>query len=112
MIRVAAPIAMSALVQIRPQNITTSPSATKSGLIVLYGMMMPSSSAVLPVCELMRALSWSASLPSPNGQRDVTVGILAKLYSGGGLGIVHSRVPAPHGFEPAISPLRRLLKKL
>src|SRR3954468_9685353 len=75
-------------------------------------MIMPSSSAVLPPCELMRACSASTSFPSQSGYLLVTTGILAKLYSGGGLGMVHSRVPAPHGFGPAISPCFLLRKKL
>src|SRR5437764_498257 len=75
-------------------------------------MTIPRSAGVFPSCELIRALSRSTSFPSHSGYLLVTVGIFAKLYSGGGLGMLHSRVPAPHGLEPAISPLRRLLKKL
>src|ERR1700680_832046 len=103
---------MSARVVIRPQNMITRPSATKRGLMVLYGTTIPRSAAVLPSCELMRALSWSTSFPSQSGYLLVTVGIFAKLYSGGGLGIDHSSVPAPQGFEPAISPRFLLTKKL
>ena len=90
---------------------STRPSATNSGLMVLYGITIPRSAAVLPSCALMRALSWSTSFPSQSGYLLVTVGILAKLYSGGGLGIVHSSVPAPHGFAPATAPLLRLFRK-
>jgi hypothetical protein len=40
------------------------------------------------------------------------MGILAKLYSGGGEGIDHSRVGASQGLGPEGSPLRFDLKKL
>src|SRR5688572_1019523 len=103
---------MSMCVVISPQNISTIPNATMSGLMVLYGRMIPRSAAVLPSRRFERALSMSGSFPSHNGYLLVTVGILAKLYSGGGLGIVHSSVPAPHGSAPAIAPLLRLMKKL
>src|SRR5687767_12112251 len=103
---------MRMCVVIRPQNISTIPNATMSGLMVLYGRMMPSSVAVFPSTRFARALSMSASFPSHNGYLLVTVGIFAKLYSGGGLGIVHSSVPAPHGSAPAIAPAFRLRKKL
>src|ERR1700674_1742586 len=99
-------------VVMRPQNMTIRPSATSSGLIVLYGITIPSSAAVFPSCELILALSWSTSFPSQSGYLLVTVGIFAKLYSGGGLGMLHSSVPAPQGFEPAISPRFLLTKKL
>src|SRR6266576_2777499 len=95
-----------------PQNMRIRPNATNSGLMVLYGMTIPRSCADFPACEFMRALSKSTSLPSQSGYLLVTVGIFAKLYSGGGLGIVHSSVPAPQGFVPAISPLFLLLKQL
>src|SRR5690606_9675194 len=36
----------------------------------------------------------------------VTSGTLAKLYDGAGVGIAHSRVPAPQGFRGANLPLR------
>jgi hypothetical protein len=73
---------------------------------------MPRSAAVFPSTELARALSMSTSFPSHSGYLLVTVGIFAKLYSGGGLGIDHSSVPASHGLGPAIAPVFRLLKKL
>src|SRR5687767_8684369 len=103
---------MSMCVVINPQNISTIPAATISGLMVLYGRMIPRSDAVFPSTRLARALSMSGSLPSHSGYLLVTVGIFAKLYSGGGLGIVHSSVPAPHGSAPASAPFLRLLKKL
>ena len=64
---IAAPMKMTARVVIRPQNIMINPKATISGLIVLYGMTIPSSSALFPSWALMRALSRSASLPSHSG---------------------------------------------
>src|SRR5688572_24410035 len=99
-------------VVINPQNISTIPPATMSGLMVLYGRMIPRSVAVLPSTRLARALSISGSFPSHSGYLLVTVGILAKLYSSGGLGMVHSSVPAPHGSAPATAPTLRLRKKL
>src|SRR4029077_9911184 len=103
---------MSAREEMSPQNMMMRPSATNSGLMVLYGITIPKSAGVLPSCELKRASSRSTSLPSHSGYLLVTVGILAKLYSGGGLGIDHSSVPAPHGLGPAISPRFLLTKKL
>src|SRR5437762_102873 len=49
----------------------------------------------------------SGDLRSQSGYRDVTVGITAKLYSGGGEGIDHSSVGPPQGSLPAGGPLRR-----
>src|SRR5262245_27913000 len=45
-------------------------------------------------------------LMSQSGRRLLTVGISAKLYSGGGELVLHSRVQASHGSFPAGLPLR------
>src|SRR5206468_11060897 len=46
-------------------------------------------------------------LISQRGRRLFTVGVSAKLYSGGGEGVLHSRVQASHGSFPARFPLRK-----
>src|SRR5258705_14012697 len=48
----------------------------------------------------------SGCLRSQSGRRLLTDGITAKLYTGGGEMVVHSRVHASHGSLPAILPLR------
>src|SRR5436853_470592 len=58
------------------------------------------------VCGTSRVSS--GDFRSQSGYRDVTVGIVAKLYSGGGDGIDHSSVGAPHGSFPAMAPRFRL----
>src|SRR5690242_2212080 len=42
---------------------------------------------------------------SHSGSRARTIGILSKLYAGGGDGVAHSSVPAPQGLSPARVPL-------
>src|SRR5690242_11686056 len=49
---------------------------------------------------------------SHSGCRLATVGITAKLYGGGGDGVLHSSVPASHGFAPATTPRLRLIQTL
>jgi hypothetical protein len=51
-------------------------------------------------------------LISHNGDREVTIGMRAKLYSGGGEGMLHSSVAAPHASCGAGSPPFRLFRKL
>src|SRR6266566_207502 len=46
-------------------------------------------------------------LRSQSGRRLLTIGISAKLYSGGGEGVAHSRVHASQGSFPAGCPLRK-----
>src|SRR5690348_13702424 len=50
----------------------------------------------------------SPSRSSHSGWRLPIVGSTAKLYGGGGDGMLHSSVPASHGFGPAGAPPRRL----
>src|SRR6267142_6119925 len=60
-------------------------------------------------CSLSHSYFQSGSvgcLMSQSGRRLLTVGISAKLYSGGGELVVHSRVQASHGSFPAGFPLR------
>src|SRR3954465_13693236 len=61
------------------------------------------------VCGTSRVSS--GDFRSHNGYRDVTVGMTAKLYSGGGDGIDHSSEGAPHGSLPAIAPRFRLIQR-
>ena len=49
---------------------------------------------------------------SHQSSRSCTFGISAKLYSGGGDGIDHSRVRPSHGSAPASSPFVQLLHML
>src|SRR5258705_11084453 len=48
----------------------------------------------------------SGCLRSQSGRRLLTDGITAKLYTGGGELVVHSRIHASHGSLPANLPLR------
>src|ERR1700737_169488 len=101
----------------RPMNITVRPSAQISGLMVGLGIGMWSSFAVLPVAgstctPCAAAALWRGVVRSQSGTRDVTRGMRAKLYSGGGDGIDHSSVAASQGLFPAIAPFFMLRKKL
>src|SRR6266436_4826603 len=61
------------------------------------------------VCSLSHSYFQSGSvgcLMSQSGRRLLTVGISAKLYSGGGELVLHSRVQASQGSLPAGFPLR------
>ena len=44
--------------------------------------------------------------------RERTTGSSAKLYSGGGEGMLHSSVAAPHGLGPAIFPRFQAVNRL
>src|SRR3954453_14965845 len=56
-----------------------------------------------------RPSSSSVYLRCQNSSRCVTVGMSAKLYSGGGDDVIHSRLRAAHGSVGAIGP-RRIVK--
>src|SRR5450830_978937 len=121
---------LPACITMRPLNVTRMPTATMNGLTVGKGMGMPSSLAVLrsvsscigtacallidaaSACECSMPAIVPGALRSHRGYREVTSGICAKLYSGGGDGIDHSSVGAPHGSLPARVPCFLLQKKL
>src|SRR5947208_646356 len=68
-------------------------SSTTAGVSRSRGTARPSSSSVYLRCH--------------SSSRASTSGTSAKLYSGGGDGIVHSRVRASHGSAPTLADVRR-----
>src|SRR5436853_5614957 len=61
------------------------------------------------VCGV-KSPSWPGTLYS-YGPRWTSIG-LSKLPCGGGVGVCHSSVVAPHGLSPTFLPLNMLTKKL
>jgi hypothetical protein len=60
-------------------------------------------------CESSPTTGGGANSVCHSGSRLATVGCGRKLYGGGGDGVAHSSVEAPHGFDSAAAPRRRLV---
>src|SRR5579862_629883 len=95
-----------------------SPSASTNGQYDGDGMWIPCGSwgsrrggivaASLGGSFTSRPSSSSVYLRCQNSSREVTTGISAKLYSGGGDDVSHSSVRASHGSSPQSSPRWRV----
>src|SRR3954462_14923138 len=80
---------------------------------------MGSTSSKWPSRTVLACVAWpwsrgnrSRSSTSQFGYGLDTLGMTAKLYGGGGDGVVHPRVPPWNGSGPAGTPRRRLQKRL